>query len=404
MSEPDNQPQDPTPRLSDADAAALDRWMDNARPGDGERERRIESLLSLLGTPVLAESDRDTRVSLIDIRARRAASDAARAGDQGVLCDADASALDRWMDGADAEGEAEPARLERQEALAALATSGSESRGDLRQALIERTLAAVEKAETERAGRMRFEEAEAAGGSRFRLSDLVSIAAMLLILGSVALPAMQGVTRHREQAACMANMQVAARAFGTYAGSNADMLPMATAGFGGSWMDVGNPERSNSANLFTMPREGYLPLDDLACPSNPNAVFGKPQPGMMDWGSMDEISYSYRVMPNGGLRMTIAVPSTTRVVVMADRSPVTLRASRGEMIYPEENSPNHGGRGQHVLRLDGSASWAAYPVIEGDNIWLPRQIETILHEVRSQLGLIKGTEMPASETDAFVGP
>ena len=401
MSELDNQSQAPTPRLSDEDAAALDRWMDRTGPGEDVRDQRIDGLLSLLGSPVSGEAERTTRVSLTDLRARRAAMDEARAGDHAVLSDADAAALDQWM-GDGSLGSAEPARLERQSALASLVTGTPESSNEARQDLIERTLAAVEQADAARSGRMRFEEA--AGGSRFRMSDLISLAAMILILVSVAMPAMQGVSRFREQTACMSNMQVAARAFGTYAGSNADMLPMAAAGFGGSWMDVGNPGRSNSANLFTMPLQGYLRLDDLACPSNPNAVFGTPQPGAMDWRSMDEISYSYRVMPNGGLRMSVAVPTTTRVVVMADRSPVTLRASRGEVIYPEENSPNHDGRGQHVLRLDGSTSWVSYPAIEGDNIWLPREIETILHDVRTRLGLIKGNEMPASATDGFVGP
>lgn len=119
---------------------------------------------------------------------------------------------------------------------------------------------------------------------------------------------------------------------------------------------------------------------------------------------MEEISYSYRIMSNGGLRLHVAVPTTTRVVVMADRSPVTLRVARGEMVYPEENTPNNQGRGQHVLRLDGSSMWSKSPVIDGDNIWLPRQIEEIIREVRSRMGVIQGNEMPASETDAFVGP
>lgn len=402
MSELDNH--NPTPRLSEADAAALDRLMDG-RSDDraDERSRRLADLLGLLGTAVEGESDRAARVSVADIRARREAVRAAEAGDHSVLCDADAAALDQWMGEAGLQ-DAEPVRLNRQESLATLAIGGPTTDARSREALIEQTLAAIAQAESGREGRMRIDEHAEAGGSRFRMADLISIAAMLLIVASVALPAMQGVSRYREQAACMSNMQVAARAFGLYAGSNADMLPMATAGFGGSWMDVGQPGRSNSANLFTLPREGYTRLDDLACPTNPHALRGTPEAGMMDWTSMKELSYSYRVMPDGGLRMTIAVPTTTRVVVMADRSPVTLRASRGEVIYPEENSPNHASRGQHVLRLDGSASWATSPVIEGDNIWLPRQIEEMLHEVRSRLGLIKGTEMPASETDAFVGP
>jgi hypothetical protein len=169
-------------------------------------------------------------------------------------------------------------------------------------------------------------------------------------------------------------------------------------------MEVGTPSRSNSANLYTLPREGYARLDDFACPTNPLAARGEPAPGSQDWRSIDEISYSYRIMPSGGLRMTVPVTSPTMVVVMSDRSPVTLRASKGLKVFPEANTPNHDSRGQHLLRLDGSATWETSPVIEGDNLWLPRPVEQMLHQIRTQLGIIKGTEMPESEADAFVGP
>jgi hypothetical protein len=396
------------PALHPADAKALDALIDSswrASAGDA-RTLRVEALMALLGTPVSGESERVARVSVIDLKARRAAAAAANEEDSAdALLEDDAAALDHWMEGPDAVPEALRARVDRHEALAALASAGgSPSATEDRQRLIDRTFQAVQAADRAQARALRIEDHAEAGAPRFRLSDLISVAATLLILASVAIPAFNGAARYREQSLSMANMQTAARAFGTYAGANADMLPMASAGFGGSWMDVGNPNRSNSANLYTLPREGYLRLDDLASPSNPNAPRGTPAPGAMDWKSMEEISYSYRIMSNGGLRLHVSVPTTTRVVVMADRSPVTLRVARGEMVFPEENTPNNQGRGQHVLRLDGSSLWSKSPVIDGDNIWLPRQIEEIIREVRSRMGVIQGNELPASETDAFVGP
>lgn len=388
------------PRLSEADARALDRLMEAAgEPADTRdpRQERIARLLDLLGTPVAAERDRPARVALTDVRSRRTVAE------RGPLSAEDAAALDLWMDQARPPAELR-ARTARHEALAGLATGGAPAEPASRADLIERTLNAVRQAESERQGRMRFEDQPGEAGSRFRWADLVSIAAVLLIGASIAIPSFEAVSRNRERSACLANMQSAARAFGTYAGANADMLPMATAGFGGSWMDVGTPSRSNSANLFTLARTDHARLDDLACPSNPQALRGTPEPGAMDWRTIDELSYSYRIMPDGGLRMTIAVPSTTRVVVTADRSPATLRVARSQPIVPEENTPNHDARGQHVLRLDGSAMWADTPVVGGDNIWLPKPIEQVIHEARSRLGLIKGNEMPSSETDAFVGP
>jgi hypothetical protein len=408
MSDLDHTPTPENPALNPADAQALDAlvdagWRTNAADA---RSQRIDALMALLGTPVSGESERRARVSVIDLKARRTELAAANKEDpiDALLAD-DAAALDHWMEGPEAAPEALRARVDRHEALATLAISGgSPGPSESRRALIDRTWEAVQAAERAQAGRLRFEDHAEASAPRYRLADLISVAATLLILASVAIPAFNGAARYREQALSMANMQTTARAFGTYAGANADMLPMASAGFGGSWMDVGTPTRSNSANLYTLPREGYLSLDDLASPTNPHARRGQPEPGAMDWKSMDEISYSYRIMSNGGLRLSVAVPTTTRVVVMADRSPVTLRVARGESVFPEENTPNNHGRGQHVLRLDGSNLWSKSPVIDGDNIWLPRQIEEIIREVRSRMGVIQGNEMPASETDAFVGP
>lgn len=401
MSDDQNQP-----RLTDADSDALDALVESgfSQPEpSNDREARLRSLFALLETPVPAETDRPTRVSLVDLRARRAAQ--AEAAPAPALGTDDTAAVDHWMrHDASAPPASLAARVERQEALAILATAGVPAEASSRTDLIERTLAAAKAAETAQHRRMVLEDQTAPTGSRFRIADMISVAATLLIVGSVALPALQGVTRAREQAACLSNMQSVAQAFGSYAGANADMMPMATAGFGGSWMDVGTPNRSNSANFYTLARTDYARLADLACPTNLNAPRGEAAPDSMDWRTIDELSYSYRIMPTGGLRMTIAVPTTDSVVLTADRSPVTLRIAHGLRVYPEANTPNHGSRGQHVQRLDGSTVWTTSPVIQGDNIWLPHPIETAIRQVRIHFGVIEGTEMPESATDAFVGP
>jgi hypothetical protein len=389
-------------RLNPADADALDALIESGLrlPGTSDqRARRVAELMALLDTPVVGEADRESRVLVTEVRTRR------HAAPQGLVT-ADAAALDHWMDHGVSDAPASLRdRVRRQEDLATLGASGPAIAVSDRNSLVDRTMAAVnaQSASTDR--RMKFENAPAPrGGWKFRMADLVSVAAMLLIGASVAIPAFEAVGRQQQTLACMGNMQTTSRAFGTYAGSNADMLPMATAGFGGSWLDVGTKDRSNSANLYTLVRTDHARLDDLACPGNPLAPRGTAAPEAWDWKSIDEISYSYRIMGGRGLRMTVAVPSTTQVVVAADRSPVTLLAVRGIPVVPEYNSPNHGGRGQHTLRLDGSTTWENTPVIDGDNMWLPRAIEDVIRHVRSQAGIIHGNEMPASETDAFVGP
>ncbi len=397
-------PQHDQHRLSPRAAEALDRLVESEfeSAGDGQDASRLEDLLGLLGTPIEPTADRQARIDLTIVMAKRAESGSLQEQAH-VLSQADSEALDHWVEhGPRGAPEALQGRVQRHEQLAELGSAGGGEAG--RADRIARTMAAVEADQRLQSERMRFEQGPELRGWRMRLADVVSVAAALLIVASVTLPAINGARNKQQLIACESNMRTSAAALGMYAGDHADYLPMATAGFGGSWMDVGTRDRSNSANLYTLVRAGYESLDSLACPGNPNAARGKAEPDAWDWRSMDEISYSYRIMPADGMRISIEVPSAAQVVVASDRSPVTLRAARGLVIYPEANSPNHRGRGQHLLRLDGSTAWESSPVVDGDNIWLPRPIERVIERARRELGLIRGTEMPESPTDAFVGP
>ncbi len=240
-----------------------------------------------------------------------------------------------------------------------------------------------------------------------RLADLVSIAAMLLIVVSIGWPAMSAWRSASIKASCNANMRSVASAMGLYGGDFREHLPAATAGFGGgqTWWNVGKgAEQSNSANLYTLTRTGYAPLNDLACAGNAHAITEPTSEDATDWDSLEEISYSYRIITR---KDAPRLGSDNRFVIAADRSPVVLRAARGEPIIPRESSPNHSGKGQMILFSDGSVLWTTTPQLEsGDNIYLPRAIEFMV-EVAEQLGQvrpIRGTELPARHGDDFVGP
>jgi len=281
--------------------------------------------------------------------------------------------------------------------LTTLSSEGEAWVNSTRHRRIEATLSAVESSEAP----LEFEPVSSTRGS-FRMADVVAAASILLLLSAVFVPALSAYRSNVQRSACLGNMSQAAQGFGMYAGDYRESLPMATAGFGGSWMEVGTtPERSNSANLFTLVRTGHAGLDALACPGNDRAPTRVLEPEAVDWRSLDEVSYSYRIMSPRVAKVAVL---SGRAVVMADRSPVVIRASRGEPIIPEANSPNHGGEGQHVLRVDGTVQWTESPVVRGDNIWLPRPIEQVIHSVRSRVGLVKGNELPDSPDDAFLGP
>lgn len=412
--EPITEPITPA-NLSEEDICAIDALFEHgfSKTGSsdngsnksvGSREKQLNALLGLLGTPVADESHRASRIDLVEVIARRVEHNL---GTDDLLSPSDEDAVEAYIESGYSLSGVEPElrdRAARLDQINALLTTGRNADSLEREDLVISTLGGIQ-AHID-AERLAMNIAQARGFQLpARWADLVSIAAMLLLAASVILPIMSGLRSSSQRELCFSNMNGTGNAFGLYTGANRDMLPMATAGFGPTWLDVGStPERSNSSNLYTLVRNGFSGLDELACPSNPNAPTGEPEPDAWDWNSLKEISYSYRIMPRGGMRAT-AVDQPVRVVLLADRSPVVLRMARKQPIIPEENSPNHSGSGQHMLMLDGSARWETTPVLDNrDNIWLPRPVETVIHNERARLGIMTGNEQPAGPSDAFVGP
>jgi hypothetical protein len=253
--------------------------------------------------------------------------------------------------------------------------------------------------------RMRIHE-PVAGRRTFRLTDLGAVAAMLLVVVSVAWPALSSVRQRAQQAACFGGLGGIASAMSSYGQDNRSSLPMASASLAGNtWWNVGKPEQSNSANLFTLARTGYTKAQMMSCSGNPSARECHFTDGCQDWSCLDQVSYSFQ---NLFARKRPTFDSSSRFVVLADKNPCVLRAARGErVIYINENSPNHAGKGQNVLLSDGHAVWLETPVFERDNIWLPKTVEDLIAKAQgkqSQAGPLKGVEEPVSEHDAFVCP
>ncbi len=382
-------------QLSDADCAAVDAFFDGDQATD-ERTIRVQRLMGLLDTPMSDDGQRDTRITVTELRGMKQ-------NDLGLSV-ASASSVDDWMDGLDPMTERDSVHAQ----MAGMVASGSGYSDEERASLVNRTLELIQS-EVEQSEKRYIMDLPLSPGGRFRLADLVSLAATLLLVASVAIPVMSGVRSRSMQAICLDNMSTTGQAFGNYAGSNRDALPMAMAGFGSgggsTWMDVGTtPERSNSSNLFVLIRTNHATLEDLACPTNPDALVSGEAVNRQDWRSLDEISYSYRIMPYGGIKVHDA-DQPVRMVLLADRSPVIRRMASGERARPEENTPNHNHAGQHVLGLDGSSAWHRDPVLDqGDNLWLPRSIEQAIYDARDRLGIIQGNELPSGPNDAFVAP
>ncbi len=389
--------------LSPADAAALDALVaasfdpSGVEPALRERAARIARVLTPLGAPLSDPvSDALADATLARILRLRHAEPALLPDDEDAL----ESLLTAGLEVACTPSPLR-ARAARHRAVADLVTG--EGRITVPVGLAERTWDRVERESARDAAPIPFERA--AHRAPARLADLVSVAALLLIGVSVLWPVLASARQYGRKVACNSRLGSVADAMGAYAGANRDVLPVAAAAFGGPWWNVGSRETlSNSANLYTLKRTGYSTLESLACPGNTHAPTVCCDPEDRDWRSFEEVSFSYQIMA-GPSRTTWRV--SPDAVVLADRSPVVIRAKRGEVIDPCENSPNHAGQGQFVLFADGSVRWLSSPEREsGDNIWLPRPLEQLIRtlEGRPRLEPIRGTEAPADPADAFVGP
>ncbi len=398
------------PGLCAGDGAALDALVaagfdpEQVAP---EHRGRAERLCALLGT--LESGDGvGADAGIADLIMARIAGQDQRAP---ALCPDDEDALDALVCEGFRTGRVASGLRKRSEnvgALLSLLDSPVEGESDgAGESLVEATLARVQREiDAEEVGLTI--EARRGGLRRIGIPDLVSVAAMLLIGIGVLWPVSARFASERERALCQANFQAAGLGFGQYAQDYRAALPMASASPAGQrWWEVGSVERSNSANLFMLVRSGHAELDALACPGNPHAV--RDMVGdQHDWATLQNVSYSYQNMFS---RERPRWDSVMPGVIAVDRSPVVLRARRGEVIRTLENSPNHGGlgsgRGQNALMSDGSVRWLPTPVLDsGDNVWLPRDLERLIEGATDprRAAPLEGNESPQGADDAFVGP
>lgn len=406
--------------LCRADAEALDALVecgfDANRVPEALRSRaaRVAELFRLADSPTVVRSPSLADRVAASVAARRASEIQGRPGEvEHTLTKEDAAALADFADAGYDAAQTNPKHRERaaiHDRLVRLVTAGPPGvLGSPDLAARTFDLVMLSASAESRTLPMPARPVTTGRTIRGRFWDAVSVAAMLMLSASVLSPILDEAKQRQHKSACQNNLASVAGAFGQYAGSHRESLPVATAGYGGSWWDVGTPGRSNSANLYTLARTGYAKVRDLACPGNLAACFEQPVSGAMDWSNIQQVSYSYQIMFG---KHQARWKSPERTVILADRSPVVLRALRRESVVPKENSPNHRQRGQDVLFADGSSRWLATPEFttgsaarRADNIWFPWQIETIIDQARRGVEItLDGHELPASEHDTFLGP
>jgi|LauGreDrversion4_2_1035121.scaffolds.fasta_scaffold51912_3 hypothetical protein len=275
--------------------------------------------------------------------------------------------------------------------------------------LVNATLARIDRYEAAAEASRRVDTRAGA----FRLSDFVSIAALVLVGVGVTLPIAARVREDRMTTGCQQSLRGLYEGMGAYAGSNAGALPAAA-----SIADIGSLFRpSPAAPRATgyLPEAGPRPVAPPSRMQNPTAGATRiviQMPGAVvrittvaqDWSAANHGAhlallaaqgycatdalrcpacaasgapcFAYRV-PTRGDRFTFDLPSSA--VLAADANPLVASMRRGAAPPPRTaNSANHQGTGQNILFGDGAFDWRNSPILTSppagaiDNIWLPR--------------------------------
>ncbi len=233
-------------------------------------------------------------------------------------------------------------------------------------------------------------------GSPFGMRELIAAAACIVLLVAAAVPGLAGVRERAHRAVCAANLGSVFLGTSAYQESFAGALPFAGSSLGASWLPVGDgPSSSNSRHTYLLLRLKLGPkTKDFLCPgsSDGEALVPEGLEARDDFATARNVSYD-------SLNMAGAEPNLrppVSLAYMSDANPLFVGARFNERVDADRtNSPAHRGRGQIVLRLEGSARFETTPIYgrTGDNLWT-------IGNVRRY----RGTECATRPDDAFLVP
>jgi hypothetical protein len=221
--------------------------------------------------------------------------------------------------------------------------------------------------------------AASGGGSRgffFTGRELLAAAACILLVFSLLVPGISKVRRDARRGQCASNMHAIHEGLSSYQAMFTTAVPFTSGIPGAAWLPSGDgalrrPTQSNSRHPYRILKLRLVPrAEAFTCPADDAAPMNAADiPGSEDFTDFRNNSYDSMNMA-GGFPEVQPPPST---VYLSDHNPLFVRGRFDDSVDADQaNSPNHGGRGQNVMRLDGSVEWLTSPVIEtrGDNLWL----------------------------------
>ncbi|GJM23611.1 MAG: hypothetical protein DHS20C16_00260 [Phycisphaerae bacterium] len=228
------------------------------------------------------------------------------------------------------------------------------------------------------------------GRNRFRLRELIAIAACIALMVSLYIPSMSSMRQKQLRNACQVNMAGFGQGLMTYANENNGNMPSVGMSPNSNWLN--DPNRRH---LLPAVRHRFVLPKHLICPAADGTIDEAATMKNIE-GFLRRTDLPFWAVPNANgpvprINIRINVP------LAADANPLFQdgKFNRGVDGTLTPNSRTHGGKGQNVLFNDGSTRFIKTPILDqnDDNIWTANDIEEY-----------QGTEAQQSATDAFLTP
>jgi hypothetical protein len=248
--------------------------------------------------------------------------------------------------------------------------------------------------------------------SRYRLAQIAAIAAVFLAISGIGFPVFSNLRQSSWKTACLSNFGRLGQAITRYAGDHDGQLPSVPMAAGSPWYKIGeqgSENQSNTRHLWILIQQDYATPEDFVCPGHRQSQAACGDSGVFsrlnDFPCHRNISYSYQLLCGKN-----NLDTSGNSLLLADRNPLfenictcckptdqTRLEGFQVRLDPQllaQMSSNHRGRGQNILRRDGSALFVVDRQIGDDDIYT---LKGIL--------LYRGIEIPCMDgMDNFLVP
>lgn len=241
--------------------------------------------------------------------------------------------------------------------------------------------------------------------------DIAAVAAVIVLLVGVVLPAL-GLARQKYwQARCQDNLSEIHEGLTRYVADHDGEMPNTVLPPGAPWWKVGyqgSENVSNTRGAWLLVKHGYVEPEDFTCAGRRDGRLGQINPAKIDtyndFPNRTSMHFSMRVRCPEAKHISL----NQRIEICADRNPISeefpsdySKPFIGLRLRPEllkVNSQNHSGRGQNALFSDGSVEFTRrrYTRSSKDDIYTVAEM--------SDGSEVRGCEVPSCEKDAFLAP